>query len=152
MINSSLSGILQDAIGREQCRQVLLVSRVGTVVASAHTESQHFAPSIGPIVAATLSTGGELGRMLGVGEHNFQIQRGRRQDMLLCQMPSGMILVATFPVQVDEDKALTFAGNLIDQVEALTPATLAYADRPGLAPELRDEAVALLDQIFATAA
>jgi predicted regulator of Ras-like GTPase activity (Roadblock/LC7/MglB family) len=152
MINSSLSGILQDSIGREQCRQVLLVSRVGTMIASAAKEAQPYAPSIGPIVASTFGTGGELGRLLGVGEQNIQLQRGRRQDMLLCQMPSGMILAATFPVQVDEEHATAFASHLIDQIESLTPSSDAYSDRAPLAPELRDEAVALLDELFAQAA
>lgn len=152
MINSSLSGILQDSIGREQCRQVLLVSRVGTMVASAGKESQSFPPSLGPIVASTFGTGGELGRLLGVGEQNFQLQRCRRQDLLICQMPSGMILVATFPVQVDEERATAFASLLISQIEALTPSTDAYSDRPALAPELRDEVLALVDRIFSQAA
>ncbi len=152
MINSSLSGILQDSIGHEQCRQVLLVSRVGTVVASAVKDSTPIAQSLGPIVASTFGTGSELSRLLGVGEQNFQLQRGRRQDLLLCPMPSGMILAATFPVQVDEENALSLATHLIDQIEALTPATDSYSDRQALSPEMRDEANALLDQLFASAA
>ncbi|MBM3761366.1 MAG: hypothetical protein FJW36_14095 [Acidobacteria bacterium] len=152
MTNSRLSGILQDSIGREQCRQVLLVSRVGTMIASAGKEAQPFASSIGPIVASTFGNGGELGRLLGVGEQNFQLQRGRRQDLLLCQMPSGMILAATFPVQVDEEHATTFASQVIDQIASLTPSSDAYSDRALLSPELRDDAVALLDELFAQAA
>jgi predicted regulator of Ras-like GTPase activity (Roadblock/LC7/MglB family) len=120
MINSSLSGILQDSIGREQCRQILLVSRVGTMVASAVKDSTPVAQSLGPIVASTFGTGGELSRLLGVGEQNFQIQRGRRQDLLLCPMPSGMILAATFPVQVGEEEALSLASHLMDQLFTTT--------------------------------
>jgi hypothetical protein len=152
MINSSLSGILQDSIGREQCRQVLLVSRVGTVVASAVQDATPIAQSLGPIVASTFGTSGELSRLLGVGEQSFQLQRGRRQDLLLCPMPSGMILAATFPVQVNEEIALSLATHLMDQIEALTPANESYSNRPPLSPELRDEAVALLDQLFAPSA
>ena len=152
MINSSLSGILQDSIGREQCRQVILVSRVGTMVASAGKDSNAVAQSIGPIVASTFSTGGELGRLIGVGEQNFQLQRGRRQDLLICPMPSGMILAATFPVQVGEDRALALADHLIEQIDALTPTLDTYAPRYPLAPELRDEALAFYDQIFSVAA
>jgi len=152
MINSSLSGILQDSIGLEQCRQILLVSRVGTMVASAAKESEPLAPSLGPIVASTFGSGAELGRLLGLGEQDVQIQRGRRQDLLLCQMPSGMILSATFPVQVDEDRARSVASNLIDQIEALTPTTDSYSDLPALHPELRDEAVSLIDSLFSKAA
>lgn len=152
MINSSLSGILQDAIGRDQCRQVLLVSRVGTMVSSAAGDFLPLSPNIGPIVASTFSTGGELGRLLGIGEQNFQLRRGHRQDLLLCQMPSGMILVAAFPVRVDEERAVAFASGLIDQIEALTPRHDPYADRPALPPELRDASLSLLDQLFAHAA
>lgn len=152
MINSSLSRILQDSIGQEQCRQVLLVSRVGTMVANAGKDTHNFTQSLGPIVASTYGSGTELGRLLGVGEQDFQIQRGRRQDLVLCQMSNGMILAATFPVQVDEERAAAFARQLIDQIEALTPAFDPYSDRPLLQPELRDEAIGLLDQIFATAA
>ena len=152
MINSSLSGILQDSIGQEQCRQVLLVSRVGTMVANAGKDTHNFTQSLGPIVASTYGSGTELGRLLGVGEQDFQIQRGRRQDLVLCQMSNGMILAATFPVQVDEERAAAFARQLIDQIESLTPAFDPYSDRPLLQPELRDEAIGLLDQIFATAA
>ncbi len=151
MINSSLSGILQDSIGREQCRQVVLVSRVGTMVASAAKEAQPVAASLGPIVASTFGRAGDLGRLLGAGEQDFQIQRGRRQDLLLCQMPSGMILAATFPVHVDEERATAFASSLIGKIETLTPSTEAYSDRPSLAPELRDEAIALIDQLFLAA-
>jgi len=152
MINSSLSGILQDSIGLEQCRQVLLVSRVGTVVASAAKESQPVSQSIGANVANTFGAGSQLGRLLGVGEQHVQLQRGRRQDLLLCQMPSGMILAVTFPVQVDEERATAFASDLIDQIDRLTPASDVYADRTSLAPELRDEAVSLIDKIFQAAA
>jgi len=152
MINSSLSGILQDSIGREQCRQVLLVSHIGTVVASAVKDSTPIAQSLGPIVASTFGTSVELSRLLGVGEQNFQLQRGRRQDLLLCPMPSGMILAATFPVQVDEENALALATHLIDQIEALTPANDSYSNRPALSPEMRDEATALITQLFAPAA
>lgn len=152
MINSSLSGILQDAIGIEQCRQVLLVSRVGTMVASAGKDAHQFSQSLGPIVASTFGTGNELSRQLGVGEQNFQITRGRRQDLVLCQMPSGMILAATFPVKIEEERAEEFAAQLIDKIEAYTRSTDAYSDRPALAPELRDEAVRLIDQLFLSAA
>ncbi len=152
MINSSLSGILQDSIGREQCRQVILVSRVGTMVASAGKESTPLAQSLGPIVASTFGTAGELGRLLGIGDQNFQLQRGRRQDLLLCPMPSGMILAATFPVQVGEDNALALADHLIEQIEALTPSLDSYSPRHPLTPELRDEALAFYDQIFSAAA
>ena len=152
MINSSLSGILQDSIGREQCRQVILVSCAGTMVASAGKESTVIAQSLGPIIASTFGSGGELGRLLGVGEQNFQLQRGRRQDLLICPMPSGMILAATFPVQVGEDRALALADHLIEQIEALTPSLDSYSIRYPLAPELRDEALVFYDQIFSVAA
>ncbi len=153
MTNSSLSGILQDALGQDNCRQVLLVSRVGTVVAGAARDSQALSPSIGPIVASTFATGSELGRLLGAGEHSFHFQRGRRQDLVLCQMPSsGMILAAAFPVQVSEETALAFASEVIEQIETLTPTTHVYSDPPELTSDLRDEATALIDQLFAPAA
>jgi predicted regulator of Ras-like GTPase activity (Roadblock/LC7/MglB family) len=152
MINSSLSGILQDAIGQEQCRQVLLVSRVGTMVAGAGKDTHNFSQSLGPIVASTFGRGAELGRLLGVGDQDFQIQRGHRQDLILCQMSNGMIVAATFPVQVDEERAAAFARQLINQIEALIPSFDPYSDRPLLTPELRDEAIRLVDQIFAATA
>jgi hypothetical protein len=152
MINSSLSGILQDAIGTEQCRQILLVSRVGTMIASADKEAKLPAPTLGPIVASTFATSNEVSRLLVIGEQDYQLQRGRRQDLLLCSMPSGMILAATFPVKVDEEKALDLANHLIDQIEALTPTIENYANRPALGAELRDEVMSLLDEIFPQAA
>ena len=153
MTNSSLSGILQDSIGREQCRQIILVSRIGTMVARAGKESAPVAQSLGRMVASAFANGGELGRLLGGGEQNFQLQRGRRQDLLLCPMPSGMILAATFPVQVDEDHALALADHITQQIEALTPAlTPALGAHSPLAPELRDEAFHFFDQIFSSAA
>ncbi len=152
MINSSLSGILQDSIGVEQCRQILLVSRVGTMLASAGKETRQIAHSLGPVVASTFGANTDLGRLLGVGEQNLVLQRGRRQDLLLCQLSSGMILAATFPVKVDEERAAAFAGQLMDQLEGLTLSVNAYTDREPLAPELRDEACRLLDEIFPAAA
>lgn len=152
MINSSLSGILQDSIGQDQCRQLLLVSRVGTVVAGAGKETHNFAQSLGPIVASTFEKANELGRLLGVGEQDFQLQRGHRQDLVLCQLPSGMLLAATFPVQVDEERAAAFATNLSDRLEALTPAVDPYAVRTSIAPELRDEALELINRIFSASA
>ena len=152
MINSSLTVLLNDVIGREQCRQAILVTRVGSMVAAAGKDARPLAQSLGPIVAAVFGTGRELGRLLGAGEQTFQLQRGRRQDLLLCPMPSGMVLAATFPVQVDEDRALSVADHLIEQIEALTPASAAISNKFALAPELRDEAASMLDQIFTSAA
>lgn len=152
MINSSLTGILQDAIGREHCRQAILVTRVGSMVATAGKDALPMAQSLGPIIAAVYGTGRELGRLLGAGEQSFQLQRGRRQDLLLCPMPSGMVLAATFPVQVDEDAALSVADYLIEQIEAMMPAVRSASGNSTLAPELRDEAVSFLDQIFSSAA
>ena len=149
MTNSSLSGILQDSIGREQCRQIILVSAIGTIVASAGKESAPVAQSLGRMVASAFANGGELGGLLGVGEQNFQLHRGRRQDLLLCPLPSGMILAATFPVQVDEDHVLALADHIIQQIEALNPALGAQSP---LAPELLDEAFHFFDQIFRSAA
>ena len=151
-MNSSLTGILQDAIGREQCRQAILVTRVGSLVASAGKDVQPLAQSLGPIVSAVFGTGRELGRLLGAGEQSFQLQRGRRQDLLLCPMPSGMVLAATFPVQVDEDRALSVADHLIGQIEALTPSSYPGNRTLSLSPELRDEAAGFLDQVFPSAA
>ena len=152
MINSSLTGILQDAIGREQCRQAILVTRVGSLVASAGKDVKPLAQSLGPIISAVFGTGRELGRLLGAGEQSFQLQRGRRQDLLLCPMPSGMVLAATFPVQVDEDRALSVADHLIHQIEALTPSSYLLSSSLTLSPELRDEALSFLDQVFPSAA
>lgn len=151
MINSSLSGILQDSIGRQQCRQILLVSRVGTMVASAVKDSTPISQTLGPIVASTFSTGGELSRQLGMGKPNFHLQRGRRRDLLLCPMPGGMILAATFPTDIEEKSMLALASHLTEQIEALTPANEAFSDRQSLEPELMEDASVLLDQLFAPA-
>ncbi|WP_031499777.1 hypothetical protein [Bryobacter aggregatus] len=152
MINSSLSGILQGLIGREQCRQAILVTHVGSIVATAGQDAKPFALSLGPIIAAVSGTGRELSRLLGAGEQYFQLQRGRRQDLLLCPMPCGMILAASFPAQVDEGRVLDLADQLIEQIEALTPDTGSASESQPLSPELRDEATSFLDQLFPTAA
>ncbi len=152
VIHNSLTGILQDAIGREQCQQVILVTRVGSLVASAGKDAKPLAQSLGPIISAVFGTGRELGRLLGAGEQSFQLQRGRRQDLLLCPMPSGMVLAATFPQQVDEDRALSVADHLIGQIEARTPSTYPQSSGLTLSLELHDEAVSFLDQVFPSAA
>jgi predicted regulator of Ras-like GTPase activity (Roadblock/LC7/MglB family) len=153
MMNSSLSGILHDALGQQECRQLLLVSRVGTLIASAVRDSEPLSPALAPIVASNFATGSELSRLLGNGECEYLLQRGHRQDFFLCQMPrSGMILAATFPVQVTESATLEFATRLLNQIESLTPSLDAYADPLPLPPEIRQASLSLLDQLFPAAA
>ncbi len=92
-----------------------------------------------------------MSRRLGLGKQNFHLQRGRRRDLLLCPMPGGMILAATFPTEIEEKNVLALASDLIEQIEALTPANEAYSDRQTLEPELLEEASVLIDQLFAPA-
>jgi predicted regulator of Ras-like GTPase activity (Roadblock/LC7/MglB family) len=153
MMNSSLSAILNDALGQQECRQLLLVSRVGTLIASAGRDSESLSPAIAPIVASNFATGSELSRLLGSGECEYLLQRGHQQDFFLCQIPrGGMILAATFPAQVAESATLELATRLIHQIEALTPSLDAYADPLPLPPEIRQASLSLLDQLFPAAA
>jgi predicted regulator of Ras-like GTPase activity (Roadblock/LC7/MglB family) len=148
MLNSSLSGLLQDLIGRDHCRQAVLVTRVGSLVAQAGDTGPALELNLGPIIAMVFGTGRQMGMFLGLGQTEWHLQRGRRADLFLFPMPGDMVLVATFPSGVEEERALHVAQQMENSLRALAP-NVAEPRRAPLSPELREEAYAMFDQLFA---
>jgi predicted regulator of Ras-like GTPase activity (Roadblock/LC7/MglB family) len=148
MINSSLSGILQDLVGREHCKQAILVTRAGSLVAQAGGNAVPLEQNLGPIIAAVFGTGRELGRLLGASHSEWHLQRGRRADLFLFPMPGEMVCVACFPPDTEEERAVSLAQHLETHLQALSPAMSARRRVP-LPPELREEAMGVLDLLFA---
>jgi hypothetical protein len=153
MTPSNLSSFLLDSLGHDQCCQALLVSRAGTIVSSAAAaHCQPLPSSLGPIAAGAFSTSAQLDRLLGAGEPSLHLHRGLTQDLLLCPLSSGMILVAAFPAGISEDRAASFASTLNARLAAVLPQAQSHPARPLLTPETRDASLALLNQLFAHSA
>ncbi|MFN8685371.1 MAG: hypothetical protein ACK6DZ_12235 [Acidobacteriota bacterium] len=153
MTNSSLSGILHDLPGQYQCRQALLISPAGTILSSTHSGfSPSLPPSIGPIAVNALATAAELDRLLGIGEPCFQLRRGQSQNLLLCHLRSGLILLAAFPAGIDEESASAFASFLLNRLEPIQLPSESLPAPLALPATLRGDSLALLDQLFARSA
>ncbi|MBZ2184720.1 MAG: hypothetical protein K7J46_08395 [Bryobacter sp.] len=153
MTDSSISAILHDALGQYQCRQALLISSAGAILSSTHAAfGPSLPPSIGPIAVNALAAAAELDRLLGLGEPFFQLRRAQSQDLLLCHLRSGLILLAVFPAGIDEDSASSFASLLLNRIEAIQPGLDSLPAPLALPATLRGDSLALLDQLFARSA
>ncbi len=151
MLNSSFSEILSELANTHQCRQASLLTRSGSLVGlSRGAESSAISThenQVSSVTSALSASSRELYRVLGEEEPEYLLIRGMQQTTLISEMPNRLLLVAVFPSAVDEAVARAAAEFVGERLVGLNPA--GADDEREVAPELRDQTLRFLDEIFA---
>jgi predicted regulator of Ras-like GTPase activity (Roadblock/LC7/MglB family) len=151
MLNSSFSEILSELAQAHACRQASLMTRSGSLVglsrgAETLSISKH-ENLVSSVTSALSASSRELYRVLGEEEPEYLLIRGLQQSTLISEMPNQLLLVAVFPSAVEEEVARGAAEFVGTRLMNLSPASAGAASP--LAPELRDQTLRFLDEIFA---
>lgn len=150
MYNSDLSAILRDFLGLDGCRQSILATRVGSIVAAAGFEEEGSLLLSGPLTAALSGSSRELTRVLGERPPEYLLMRSFERVLFEAAVPGDMLFAGVFPGTATETDLQHFLRRLDDRLESLIPAA-AHSDSMAVEGDLREQVMSELDELFATA-
>lgn len=142
--------VLSDLVRESNALTVMLITKQGTVVATAGDTSYLNTTAMAALVAGMFSATREVARMVGEGQFSILLQQGERRHIHISLLAGETMMIVVFEDQNRIGIIRHAARKAGEKLAVVLPKIFERQDRSAdlSLPEFKEYALNLIDQIF----
>lgn len=145
----SHSGILEDLIKNAQARTALLITKQGTVLASAGETSYLNTTSVAALVAGMFTATREVARLVGENQFSILLQQGELRHIHISLVTNDSMMVVIFEDHNRTGLIRHCAKKAAERLADLPSKVVPVSDISQISlPKFKEYALNLIDRIF----